>query len=422
MTLPGARRAYLVYVGQEAAGTFCFMMVITAAGLFMIQVAKLDALQLVLVGTTLEASAFLFEVPTGVLADTVSRRLSVIIGTALIGVGLIVWGAWPLFGTILIGQVLWGIGSTFTSGATEAWISDETGNVQTGRIYLRSAQWGWAAGAFGIVASIPLAAMWGLQAPILAGGIGYLIITVVLVFVMPERHWSPAPREGRSVIRSMGDTLRSAARTVRMVPALLTILAIAFIGGAGSEAFDRLRELHILSNFALPTPPALPAIAWFALINLVSLLASVAAVEAARRWIDTESHIGAARTLLVLQVVLIAMIAAFAAAVSFEMAALSYLVSRIVRRVAMPIYAAWINLGLPSNVRATVHSLATQADALGQIAGGPLLGWLAVAVGSTRPAMLAVAVILVPSLYLYLRTIRLHGHDLEVEPVLEEAG
>ena len=45
-----------------------------SAGLFMIQDAHLDALQLVLVGTTLELSAFLFEVPTGVLADTVSRR------------------------------------------------------------------------------------------------------------------------------------------------------------------------------------------------------------------------------------------------------------------------------------------------------------------------------------------------------------
>jgi DHA3 family tetracycline resistance protein-like MFS transporter len=419
VTLAGARRAYLVYLGEEAAGNFCFMMVLTAAGLFMIQVAKLNALQLVLVGTTLEASAFLFEVPTGVLADTVSRRLSVIIGTALIGVGLMVWGAWPLFGTILLGQVLWGVGFTFTSGATQAWISDETGNVETGRIFLRAAQWGWAAGALGIVASVPLAAVWGLQAPILAGGIGYLLTAVALVVFMPERHWSPAPRQGRSIIGSMGDTLRRAAATVRVVPALLTILAISFVAGAGSEAFDRLRELHILSNFAFPRVPQLSAIAWFALINLVSLLASVAAVQLARRRIDTESHLGAARTLLFLQVVLIGLIVAFAAAVSFEMAALSYLLTRIVRRVAQPIATAWINLGLTSDVRATVHSMNSQADALGQMAGGPLLGWLAVAAGSTRPAMLAVAAILVPSLYLYLRTIRLHGHDLQVEPTGE---
>ena len=415
MTLAGARRAYLVYLGEEAAGNFCFMMVITASGLFMIQDAHLDALQLVLVGTTLELSAFLFEIPTGVLADTVSRKWSVIVGTALIGVGLMVWGAWPLFATILVGQVLWGIGATFTSGATQAWISDETGNLETGRIYLRAAQWGWAAGALGIVASVPLAAAWGLQAPILVGGFGSLVTAVVLVFVMPERHWSPAPREGRSVMRAMGDTVRNGIGTIRVFPALLTILAISFVAGAGSEAFDRLRELHILSNFAFPDAPRLPAIAWFALINLVSLIASVAAVEVARRRIDTETHIGAARTLLVLHVTLTGLIFVFALAVSFEMAALSYLLTRVVRRVALPIASAWINLGLTSDVRATVHSLNAQADALGQISGGPLLGWLAVAAGSTRPAMLAVALILAPSLYLYLRTIRLHGRDLIVD-------
>ncbi len=411
MTLLGARLAYRVYLAQEAAGSFCFMMVFTAAGLFMIQVAKLDALQLVLVGTTLELSAFVFEVPTGVLADTVSRRLSVIIGTALIGIGLLVWGAWPLFGTILLGQVLWGLGATFTSGATEAWISDETGNRKTGQIYLRGAQVGWAAGAVGIVASVPLAAAWGLQAPILAGGLGYLLTAAALLVVMPERHWSPAPREGRSMTHAMGDTLRRAAGTVRVFPALLTILAISFVAGAGSEAFDRLRELHILSNFALPREPALPVIAWFALINLVALIASVAGVQVARRRLNTESHLDAARTLLVIHVILIAAILVFAAAVSFEMAALSYLVTRIVRRVAQPIATAWINLGLTPDVRATVLSMNAQADALGQIAGGPLLGWLALASG-TRWAMLAVALILAPSLYLYLRTIRLHGHDL----------
>lgn len=411
MTLVGARRAYVVYLAQEAAGSFCFMMVITASGLFMIQVAKLDALQLVLVGTTLELSAFIFEVPTGILADTVSRRLSVIIGTALIGVGLVMWGAWPLFATILLAQVVWGLGFTFTSGATQAWISDETGNVETGQVYIRGAQLGWATGALGIVASVPLAALWGLQAPVVAGGIGYLLMAIGLVIWMPERHWTPAPREGRSILGAMGGTLRRAVGTVRAFPALLTILAISFVAGAGSEAFDRLRELHILGNFALPTQPDLPVITWFALINLVALAGSVAGVEVARRRLATESHLAAARTLLVLHAILIAMILAFAAAVSFEMAALSYLVTRIVRRVAQPIASAWINLGLTPDVRATVHSMNSQADALGQVAGGPLLGWLALAQG-TRWAMLAVAVILAPSIYLYLRTIRLHGRDL----------
>ena len=51
-------------------------------------------------GTVLETSAFFFEVPTGVLADTYSRRLSIIIGIFLLGAAAMFEGSIPLFGTI----------------------------------------------------------------------------------------------------------------------------------------------------------------------------------------------------------------------------------------------------------------------------------------------------------------------------------
>jgi uncharacterized membrane protein YczE len=60
---------------------------VTVNLVFMVTVAGLDPLQMVLVGTALELSAFLFEIPTGVVADAVSRKVSVIIGHALIGLG-----------------------------------------------------------------------------------------------------------------------------------------------------------------------------------------------------------------------------------------------------------------------------------------------------------------------------------------------
>jgi hypothetical protein len=49
------------------------------------------------------------------------RRLSIVIGTILIGLGFIIEGSVPIFRMIVLGQVLWGIGYTFTSGATQAW-------------------------------------------------------------------------------------------------------------------------------------------------------------------------------------------------------------------------------------------------------------------------------------------------------------
>ena len=104
-------------------------MIFTMSALYQVQRAQLSVIQLVLVGTVLELSIFLFEIPTGMVADAVSRRLSVILGVFLIGAGFLLEGALPIFATILLAQVLWGLGYTFTSGATQAWITDEIGEA-----------------------------------------------------------------------------------------------------------------------------------------------------------------------------------------------------------------------------------------------------------------------------------------------------
>jgi MFS family permease len=88
----------------------------------------------------LEAGIFLFEIPTGMVADLYSRRLSVIIGTAVIGLGTLLTGLTPNFFLILTGQIIWGVGFTFTSGALDAWISDEIGMDNATTAYLRGSQ------------------------------------------------------------------------------------------------------------------------------------------------------------------------------------------------------------------------------------------------------------------------------------------
>jgi DHA3 family tetracycline resistance protein-like MFS transporter len=75
--------------------------------------------QLVLVGSVLALAVFAFATPTGVVADIVSRRFAVVYGVARIGVGLAIQAV-PIFPVIRLAQVLWGLGLTFTSGATEA--------------------------------------------------------------------------------------------------------------------------------------------------------------------------------------------------------------------------------------------------------------------------------------------------------------
>ena len=112
----------------------------TVASVYRIEVVELDPLRLVLLGTALEVAVLIFEVPTGVLADTYGRRRSVIMGFLLMGSGFALEGAIPTFAAVLAAQAVWGVGYTFISGALEAWIADEAPERDLGRVYLRGEQ------------------------------------------------------------------------------------------------------------------------------------------------------------------------------------------------------------------------------------------------------------------------------------------
>ena len=171
---------------------------------------------MVLVGTVLEVTVLLFEVPTGAVADVYSRRLSVLIGLALVGCGFLLEGSIPLFWAVLGAQVLWGIGYTFVSGALQAWLAaTRLVSKRPGRFFLRSAQVELIAGLVGTGASAWLARRW-LQLPILLGGALYIALAAFMALIMPERGFRPTPAEERGDLEADGGHCpRRAARGAR---------------------------------------------------------------------------------------------------------------------------------------------------------------------------------------------------------------
>src|SRR5215467_13745985 len=119
-------RAARVWLAYQAATWFAFQLSATVTMVFLITRLELNALELTFVGTVLEVTVTLCEIPTGVVADTVSRKLSIVIGVALLGFGFLLYAV-PSYPVILLAQVVWAVGYTFTSGADVAWITDEVG-------------------------------------------------------------------------------------------------------------------------------------------------------------------------------------------------------------------------------------------------------------------------------------------------------
>src|SRR4051794_13324368 len=154
-----------LYLGIEAFYGLAWSTIVTANLVYQALVVGLSPLELVLVGTLLEGVCLVAEVPTGVVADLHSRRLSVVLGIVLIGLGFTLEGSIPSLWAVLGAQVVWGIGATFVSGALEAWLSDETSEEVASPAYLRAAQVSHATSLVGIGASVALAAIGGAPPP-----------------------------------------------------------------------------------------------------------------------------------------------------------------------------------------------------------------------------------------------------------------
>ena len=399
MSLRSRFSAYQLYLTNSLGQGLLANMVFATTGLWAVSEVGLNPLQLILIGTALELSIFIFEVPTGVVADAYSRRASIIIGVLLTGVSYIVWGAWPLFATILLAQLMWGLGYTFTSGATEAWITDELGDADTTALFLRASQFNQVGAVLGLGAGVGLGVL-DLQLPILLGGALMVVLGLFLAATMPEHGFRPAPRGERASWRRLGGTFMDGLQVVRGSRALTLILVIGLFFGASSEAFDRLWEAQFIRHLGVPEVAGITAVVWLGGIRLVGMVLGLLTAGAARRRLKGASSATIARALLLIDSALLLMMAGFALAGGFVVGAACYLTGGQLRRVHTPLYWSWLNRGLPSSTRATVLSMGGQADALGQVGGGPLLGLLA-ARASIPAAIFTTSLLLLPALAIY---------------------
>lgn len=287
--MPRPQSATTIYYLIGGMSSLGFALIFTVNLLYQAQVVGLNPLQLVLVGTTLEFVAFLFEIPTGVVADSFSRRLSVIIGMGMVGVGFLIEGAFPFLGAILLNQVIWGIGVTFTSGALEAWIADEVGVENLGAVLVRGGQVERVVSIFGVIASGVLGSI-ALALPILIGAAVFLVLTILMIALMPENNFQPASQAERVTFATMARTTRDALAAVRVRPILAIFLITAVVMGAYSEGFDRLWREHLTENIAFPVIGGLQPVVWFTGIVLVTQVMSIFATEIAQRRVDANNQ------------------------------------------------------------------------------------------------------------------------------------
>jgi MFS transporter, DHA3 family, tetracycline resistance protein len=408
-----------VYYGLQF---LLFMPTWVVVSVYLVQELQLSPLQLVLMGTAMEAAVFLFEVPTGVVADTFSRRLSLIVG--YLGMGF----AWMLVGVVSAPWAIialwacWGLSYTFTSGAYEAWITDEIGAENVGRVFLRGARVRYAGAVLGLIGQVAIAIL-SLRAGVIAGGAITALCGLLCILFMPETGFRRRPRAERgSAFAELRSTAGSGVRYAWAAPVIVLLVGVDLFMGMSSEAFDRLKEAHFLRDVGLPAIGHLDAVVWFGIFWLVGMALGFVGAG----WLIKRFEHGGRKvvtsSLFALTVLELAAMLVFALTGSTWVAIATLLGVFLARDLGGPLYTIWLNEQITdSSVRATVLSISGQANAVGQAGGGPVLG----AIGNVwgiRAALAAGALVIAPALALYGRAIAHQGREPKLQELPEAAA
>ncbi len=368
--------AFVRWAGAFGAALQGFWLV---TSIYIVTEVGLTAAQLLLLGVALEVTILVAEVPTGVVADTLSRRWSLVTAMAVMGASFVAAGLSSSFIPLVVANIGWGVGWTFASGADVAWISDELAvggadQETIDRTLTTKARWQQRGGAVGLVAFGLLGWLAGLAPAMVAAG-GLLFVAALWIVVLFDEEGFHATRTDR--LGHSAEILRSGLALVGSDRVVIRLLAVTLLFNLGAEAVDRLTETRIID---LGLPFSWSPIVFFTALGMAGLVAGAGLLRLVeRRLVSTDGPrlvYGAMSLLAALGAVLLATgPGALTAAVGV------FLARGLAWSVLPVVGSVWINRATEPASRATVQSFLGQATSAGQILGGLLLGVVAANAG-----------------------------------------
>jgi MFS family permease len=319
------------------------------------------------------AGMVLFEVPTGIVADTFGRRTSYLVGTVTLSAStllyVLLWQVEGPFWQWAVASILLGLGFTFFSGAVEAWLIDAlaatgfTGAVET--VFGRGQVVTGAAMLTGSLAGGFLAQQVSLGMPFLLRGLVLIVMFGVAFRLMHDIGFTPA-RGGRP----LAEVRRLASASLDYgwrVPAVRWLMVEAlFTGGVAIYAFYAMQP-YLLELYGDPQAYQVAGLV-AAIVAGAQILGGVAAPRIRRLFRRRTSALIATAGLTVATLALIGVVESFVAVIGL------IAVWGLLFAASMPIRQAYLNGLIPSRQRATILSFDSLMDSSGGVWAQPVLG------------------------------------------------
>lgn len=361
-----------IYLALSALSTFASSLIWGINTLFLLA-AELSVTQAFAANAFFTIGQVCFEVPTGVVADTLGRRFSYLCGAATLLVSTLLYlGLWwikgPFWAWALV-SVLLGLGFTFFSGATEAWLVDALHFVKFEGplevVFAKAQMAGGAAMLSGAVAGGAIAQATNLGVPYLLRCAMLLLTFVAAYFFMHDAGFSP--RKDTSVVKAMRSIFHSSLEYgFGNPPVRWLMLAGPFTGGVGFYAFYAMQP-YLLELYSKGESYAVAGLA-AALVAGAQIAGGLSAPYVRR--------IFRLRTTLILSSIAVSAsaLALLGLTGSFGPAVVLLVIWALVSALSSPARQAYINGLIPSQQRATVLSSDNLLNSCGGVFIQPALG------------------------------------------------
>jgi len=314
-----------------------------------------------------------FEVPTGVVADTRGRQLSFLLGAATLLIStllyLVMWQIHAALWGWAIASVLLGLGFTFFSGATEAWLVDAltatgfTGELES--VFGRAQSVSGVAMLIGSVSGGVIAQETNLGVPYLARA-AMLGVTLVVAFVFMH-DLGFTPRRGASVVTDVRAVLRgSIDGGLRNRPVRWLMFAAPFSAGVGFYTFYALQP-YLLQLYGDRSAYGIAGLA-AAMIAGAQIVGGLVVPRVRRLFARRTDALLLGGGLGLVALALVGLTNNFALALVLVAG------QSLVFALQMPFRQAFMNGLIPSSERATVLSFDSLMGSTGGIVAPPILG------------------------------------------------
>jgi MFS family permease len=375
LTSPQPRKVQQVYLTLVLLNTLAASFIWGINTLFLLD-AGLSATAAFAANAFWTVGQVLFEVPTGVVADTWGRRTSYLLGAlTLAAATALYWVAWEMqapFWAWAATSALLGLGYTFFSGATEAWLVDALKHTgfegSLDSVFSKAQIVGGAAMLSGSVAGGLIAQWTNLGVPYLLRSAA-LVVTLVVAFVS-MRDWGFAPARGKGPVDEMRHVFTSSLRHgFGNPPVRWMMLSSPFLFGVVAFA-GYATQPYLLRLYGDERAYSIAGLA-AAIIAGAQIAGGMASARIRRLFRRRTS------ALLTGALVSTGALALLGVTTSFWVAVALLVVWGLLFAATLPIRQAYLNGLIPSEQRATVLSFDNLLGSSGGVVIQPSLGRVA---------------------------------------------